>query len=829
MLFSYLSGDAPLPGLDPTKIPQRVFISQVVFSVFVGFIGFILFCYLRPNYPQIYSLRSLRRSDIDPLPDSFWKWISIVFLKVDEEEVLTLSGLDAYVFLCFFKISIKIFAILTLVSVTIIAPIMNFYESHDSDKISLYVYAIFTDAFVYLSVYLLLKETKNIIKIRQKYLGSQNSITDKTIKISGIPHHMRTRDSLRKHINDLGIGRVAEIHFNMDWDVLDHYFKQRDRILDTLENAYIKYYGTIIDIHKGEMPKASLNMVDGTRSKDKKRPIIRVGRMFDFKKVDLINYYLIELKQIDYAIEQLRSEPYKNFKPTDSAFVTMDSVASAQMLAQAVLDPKVGHLLPSLAPAPSDVIWSSFSVPKFTELVQNYCITITFAITSVVLIFPVSSLAALINVETITRFCPSLGRIIAESKWLTTLVTGLLPPTLFTLLNVCIPYLYSYMSTKQYFYSTGAVELASVRKNFFYTFFNLFLVFTIAGSASNFWSYFTDTRKIAFQLAQSIKKLSLFYTDLIVLQALGIFPYKLLQAGDIFIISFYNMLHFCKLKTIKPLELRYLYYTPKIFDFGLILPQHILIFMITLIYSVISTKLLACGLLYFIIGYFVYKYQLVYSMIHPQNSTGKVWELIIHRILLGLALFILTMVGTLALENSFWLACFCFVPSVTVLGWFYFTFEKYYAPLLYFIALRVIVADENGSLLEDVFDDTDINASINSINNNCNDEQDEPHDNNENIYFGNRRRRRSTFDELRDNEKNYTYLKLTDPLRGPQVGFEGNLLEIIDYSDAKLIECNDDVDIDVRTVDMQKLKDFIVLGYAGERIEGFQGSFYEWE
>ena len=44
---------------------------------------------------------------------------------------------------------------------------------------------------------------------------------------------------------------------------------------------------------------------------------------------------------------------------------------------------------------------------------------------------------------------------------------------------------------------------------------------------------FVDTTKIAFDLARSLRDLSMFYVDLIILQGLGIFPFKLLLVGNL--------------------------------------------------------------------------------------------------------------------------------------------------------------------------------------------------------------------------------------------------------------------------------------------------------
>ncbi|KAM9887332.1 hypothetical protein OXX79_013725 [Metschnikowia pulcherrima] len=99
------------------------------------------------------------------------------------------------------------------------------------------------------------------------------------------------------------------------------------------------------------------------------------------------------------------------------------------------------------------------------------------------------------------------------------------------------------------------------------------------------------------------------------------FPVKLLQAGDFVVLNVIGKLFFLKSFFLKtPRDYRFYYYTPPVFDFGLNLPQHILIFIIVLIYSVVSTKIVASGLVYFTLGYFVYKYQLIYSYFGYLNA-----------------------------------------------------------------------------------------------------------------------------------------------------------------------------------------------------------------
>lgn len=95
--------------------------------------------------------------------------------------------------------------------------------------------------------------------------------------------------------------------------------------------------------------------------------------------------------------------------------------------------------------------------------------------------------------------------------------------------------------------SQGEVEMSLISKNFFFTFFNLFLIFTVFGTFSkaiginsglkngfkDISDSFKDTTRIAQILAASLGGLAPFYINLIVLQGLGLLPLRLLEFGSV--------------------------------------------------------------------------------------------------------------------------------------------------------------------------------------------------------------------------------------------------------------------------------------------------------
>lgn len=828
----------------------RVFKTQLVLSVAIGISTFLLFCFLRRRWPHMYAVRTLRKPLIrqKQLPNDLFKWVGAV-LAISDDDVLEYSGLDAYVVLAFFKMGILTFLVLSLAGALVLSPIRYYFTgNYDKDNIVwlvmfsfttggspplndefpryLWVYPAFTYFFSGIVYWSLFFFTKRVIKTRQKYLAAQNSITDRTIKLDGIPKKLIRKNDpllLKRFIEDLGIGRVLDVKLIYDWLPLQELFDQRHHLILSLETLYSRYYGLTIDLYNKKLPRVlpKINPNSPPESPSKLKLRLQIDALA--AKLVVLDGKIRQIQsKFDLSLSTIPTGEDSEFKILPSAFITMDSVSSAQMAAQTVLDPRVYKLIVSLAPAAKDINWQNLKLSYYEKLSKSNMITFFIVLSYTVVFFLVTSLSTLLEIKTITKFWPALGHFIAQNKWLSTFVTGILPPMLFSLMNLSFPYLYKSLTLMQGYSLTSEVELSSLLKNFFFIFFILFLVFTITGTL---WDYFTsigDTTKFASQLASSLKKLSLFYVDLILLQGLAMFPVKLLQIGDFVILNVIGKLFLLKnifLKT--PRDYRFFYYTPPVFDFGINLPQHILIFIIILIYSVVSTKIVTSGLVYFLLGYFVYKYQLIYSFVHPPHSTGKVWPMIFRRLIFGLIIFQLFMCGTLALEGAILLSVLCtplFVVTLIV-SW---NFERYYLPLHNFIALRAIQNpfDFDKEFTDDLLLVTPPVLSANSINVSGDSialhNKSRPHldilqsENNDEVESGddqgyeahtessvlldgdfltsyhqggtfNHRRKVSTVDEEREQFTDYTYPDLVDPLYGPWIGFEGNYISMVEY------------------------------------------------
>ncbi|KAF5247552.1 hypothetical protein FAUST_789 [Fusarium austroamericanum] len=747
---------------------------QLVLSLAIGISAFFLFCFLRPRWPSLYAARKRRldhRLGLPALPNSTFGWIPTLF-RITEEQVLASAGLDAFVFLSFFKMAIRLLAVMAFLATIILLPINYIYEGFrfpvgankdtkavnldafynnpsyidvlkDKDdgkdkswiKTWMWAYVFFTYFFVGLTIYYLNHETHRIIKFRQDYLGSQSTVTDRTFRLTGIPEDLRSEEAIKNLIEKLEIGTVEKVMICREWKKLDDLMDARETALRSLEGAWATFLKHQRQKRKDNWPQrrrangvspngpqdSGDNETAGENgqlldpeqqpwdSGDEGRPKvnIRYGTLgLRSRNVDAIDYYEERLRRLDAKVTEARK---KSYTPTDMAIVTMDSVASCQMAIQARIDPRPGRLLTKLTPAPSDLVWRNTYARRGIRRLKSWTVTILITIVTLVFITPTAFLAGLLTPCAINEAVPALGKWLREHTIIYSLASTGLPALVVSLLNVAVPYLYDFLSNHQGMISQGDVELSVISKNYFFTFFNTFFVFAISTSGLAWWSelqkFAKDTSKIPGAIARDVEELAIFYICFIMLQGIGLMPFRILEAGSVFLHPFLKWFS----KTPRDaLELK----KPPVFQYGFFLPTSLLVFNLCIIYSVLYLGfiILIIGLIYFVLGYFTFKYMVLYAMDQPQHATGGAWRIICYRVVVGLLVFELVMVGRIATGEAF-IQSACILPLIPFSVWYSFYIKRRYEPLTKYIALRAIRAEEDSddaAAMDDAFEDEDV-------------------------------------------------------------------------------------------------------------------------
>lgn len=796
---------------------------QFVLSLMLGLSALLTFCILRPRWPALYAAHKRRLDphvDLPTLTDSFFGWIPQLY-RISEKQVLAASGLDAFVFLAFFKMAIRLFSIMAFFAIVVLGPInMKFrgeglelplrpppdrdsrrtgwqllgesssllgadlaiLKDDDEDKSRempyLWAYVFFTYFFVALTLYSINWETFRIIDLRQKYLGSQSTITDRTFRLTGIPKKHRSEQKLKDLIEKLDIGLVDSVTLCRDWEYLDRLISERNKLLRKLEASWAQYIksrrvdmkqhsdatqtedvdavnGQGCGANSDEEAAENARLLSGEPDQshiyrgDRPQLTLRYGPLLlCSRRVDAIDYYEEKLHRIDEQVVEARK---KEYPATDMALVTMDSVASCQMVIQARIDPRPGRFLTKATPSPSDLVWKNTYASRGIRRLKAWAITLFITVLTLLWIFPTAFLASWLSICTIDQFLPRFAAWLSDHPLIKSFFQNSAPTLVVSLLNVSVPYLYDWLSNHQGMVSQGDVELSLISKNFFFTFFNTFFVFAVSRTGFEFWSvlrrFLKDTSLIPKLIAQDVEQLSVFYMSFIMLQGIGLMPFRILEVGSVILFPLYRWF------SVTPRDYAELQ-KPPTFQYGFYLPTALLVFNLCIIYSVLlkGYEILLFGIIYFGLGYFTFKYMLLYAMDQPQHATGGAWRIICYRIVIGLLVFETVMVGQIASSKAF-IQSAAVLPLLPFTIWYSFYFNRRFEPLTKYIALRAIKKGGHGD---------DEGYSEEAVEEQASDE-DVPH------FHQQLLRRGSTLDEYKERGLTFVNPSLFTPLQQPWV------------------------------------------------------------
>lgn len=587
-------------------------------------------------------------------------------------------------------------------------------EDKSRERPFLWAYVVFTYLFVALTLYSINWETFRIIDLRQKYLGSQSTVTDRTFRLTGIPPKHRSEQKLKDLIEKLDIGIVESVTICRNWSYLDQLIAKRDVLLRKLEDSWATYrnahrnnkdHSRIASREEGQpATNGQSSSVGGDEETaenarflagdenphlyegDRPEVTLRYGPLrLRSHKIDAIDYYEEKLRRID---EQITLARRREYRATDMALITMDSVASCQMVIQARIDPRPGRFLTKPTPSPSDLVWKNTYAPRGIRRLKSWTITLFIIVLSLVWIFPTAFLAGLLSICTLESISKPFVGWLGQHPLLKSLIQNSLPTLAVSLLNISVPFLYDWLSNHQGMISRGDVELSLISKNFFFTFFNTFFVFAISKETAQFFTvlrkFLSDTSMIPKAIAQDVEELSVFYISFIILQGIGLMPFRILEVGSVLLYPIYRW----RCKTPRDY---YELQKPPTFQYGFYLPTALLVFNLCLIYSVLNWgfAILIFGIVYFGLGYFTFKYMLLYAMDQPQHATGGAWRIICYRIVVGLLVFETVMVGQIVSSKAF-VQSAAVLPLLPFTIWYSYYFNRRFEPLTKYIALRAI-------------------------------------------------------------------------------------------------------------------------------------------
>ncbi|CAE7079715.1 unnamed protein product [Rhizoctonia solani] len=662
-------GDINIPGTPPTqKFEGQWFTTQLVLSLGIGLGSFIIFSLCRNRWPILFAPRT-KLKGFSPheahANQSFAAWI-IPMWRTSEFTVLQTVGLDAAVLLSFFKMSFYLFTVCSLVAIGVIMPMnysLNGKPSGDPDDDGSWISTfqlltapptnsiplvsftpkkpqdgswldLISDASSHLTVHLLLTylftgltlrfcahNYSRFVRARQLYsLELVHSIPARTVMCTRLPLHLRGERTLANYFESMNL-RVESVSLCRAVNSLDALLAKRTDALLKLENAWTDYVGnpSVVESYdpslnvRGDAVSSRVANEDGGESgglprlvvPHRPRPTLRPS-LFG-RKVDALEWLESRFREADEAVRRKRR--LGKFESTDLAFVTFEEMASAQIASQVEHNLPSTHIRTTPAPEPRDIYWPNVTLSPRATLFRE---TIVLGFMGLLLGFwsvPVAGLASLLSYKEIKKVMPWLAKLIDMDPRIQALVQNSLPSFSVTALNSLLPFLLEALSYLQGNKARSWAEYALLKKYFLFLLINVVFIFLLA---STYWALVRDLAnapiKVPEKLAQALQRGQArhFFLSYVMLQALGVMPLQLLNIGIIVPRIIYQLF------TKTPRDYAELNAPPMI-NYGVVYPLAILVFVITIIYSIIQPLILIFGAMYFGMAYLVYKYKLMFG------------------------------------------------------------------------------------------------------------------------------------------------------------------------------------------------------------------------
>ncbi|KAJ8328094.1 hypothetical protein QVD99_000614 [Batrachochytrium dendrobatidis] len=559
--------------------------------------------------------------------------------------------------------------------------------------------------------YVLLKLQYDEYALRQTKMSK---IEMRSVMVFGIPSELRNEVDLASYFENLGVGNVENVVLCRNWSHLRNNIQKRAYYLNKLETVFSQLskrsvaleqpsvFKSIIQnalsccIPHSPTPRRQFQRRDMFRGNSavrvaaqlsseqsplltrrafgsndaidpsvfevlsridamnpKWRPQHRTGFLGLFGPlVDSAEYYAAEFNKCDRQVARYRRIPERS-APTAVAIVTFESPLSATLVSQCLVQRRAFACMTKMAPEPRDIYWpnlSSKTASSHTKLVRGLLVVGSLFLLVFSSTFVVSSIAGLIDLEQLAVYIPVLGAVLKDlpDTWIQ-FIQGVIPAMLLTLWTSLLPTLLLFLSQAQGLEAASWIEMSLLTKYFFYQLWNILFVTVFARTLV--YEIIPNPQKVIELLGQMVPKASTTLINYVMLQGAAVYPAQLLLAAPL-ILTWVS--RFSPWSRDTPRQVSNAYY-PSILtciNYGIVYPGPIMIFVIGIVYAPISPLILPFCSLFFAMGYFIYKYMLMYVHLPRYESKGVAARLAVNRCLVGLVIMQFTMMGLLGIKAS---------------------------------------------------------------------------------------------------------------------------------------------------------------------------------
>lgn len=563
------------------------------------------------------------------------RWI-MRSLRCTEDEILATAGLDAVVFNRILVFSIRIFSLAAILCVFGILPLNYFGQDVDHVRIPsasletftignvqersrwLWVHCLVLYIITAVACVLLYLEYKHITRLRLLHISRASSNPSHfTVLVRGIPK------------------------------------SKTESFSRTVESFFTKYHASSYLSHQVVYKVGKLQKIVSGAKK-----VYRKFKHFKGTTVDQrcrpITFQCcfcgassnsFQLLPSDFEQESEMAVNGSSLSSTDeecgSAFIFFKTRYSALVVAEILQTSNPMRWVTSLAPERDDIYWSNLWLPYKQLWIRRTATLLGSIIFMFLFLIPVTFIQGLTQLEQLQQRLPFL-RDILKKKYMTQLITGYLPSVILQIFLYTVPPTMMLFSTLEGPISHSERKKSACCKVLYFTIWNVFFVNVLSGSAISQVVALSSPRDIPMQLAKAVPVQATFFITYVLTSGWASLSSELMQLFGLTWI--FVRRYILRMKEDSELLYSFPYHTevPKVLLFGLL----------GFTCSVLAPLILPFLLLYFCLGYVVYRNQFLNVYCTKYDTGGQYWPIAHNTTIFSLILTQIICLGVFGLKKS---------------------------------------------------------------------------------------------------------------------------------------------------------------------------------
>ncbi|KDQ28229.1 hypothetical protein PLEOSDRAFT_1041843 [Pleurotus ostreatus PC15] len=638
--------------------------SQLALMSVISIVTILFFNVLRPKNKIIYEPKVKYHVGNKPPPrisDSLCGWLPPL-IHTKEPELVDKIGLDAVTFLRFLRLMRWLFTAVAALTCIGLIPVNVVYnlrhvESKDRDKLSmltirdvhdrwLFFHVVATYLVTFTIIGFVYIHWREMVRLRHAWFRSPEylqSFYARTLAVLHVPKKNQSDEGIKAIFESVKVPYpTTSVHVGRKVGRLPELIEYHNETVRELEQVLVKY-------------------LKGGRI-GKKRPTIRTGGCCGIggTQRDAIEFYTAKLKRTEGAIEDYRAQ-IDTRKAENYGFASMAAVPYAHIVAHILRGKHPKGTDITLAPNPKDIIWENMNKSDGEIARKKAMGFLWLALVCFFNTVPLLIISALANLTSLTTYVGFLDEWRTTSGTTFAIVSGVLPPAVSALFGFFLPVIMRWLSQYMGALTHSRLDRAVIARYFAFLVISQLVIFTLIGVLFNIVKEIVrQVGKKSFAEIMSSSSLSTLpdkinrtYID----QApywLTFFPlrgflaiFDLAQIVNLIWISFKTHVFGRTPRDIRewtqPPEFQYAVYYSNILFMGCV----------GMVFAPIAPLVPLAAAVVFWISSWVYKYQLMFVFVSKVETGGRLWNVVINRLLASGVLMQLLMILTIGLQYEF--------------------------------------------------------------------------------------------------------------------------------------------------------------------------------